>query len=378
MGRRSAGDNDQQLSVADLLRAASRDRQPRRSRRHGDSNLATVRDDPQQSEVALPAEQVGAPSANPKEIQHQAGDLATPPSKRVGPDPKQRRVTEQAGEQVTSLPDGVSAANDSDQISELAIDPVLPLPDRVSLDPRRGQVSESASDLPIPPQDGVSAGQHSDQTVEQERERRIETTGAQALEVLDVDIAAKNADSQQSSALAFLSAADPAEHRLVPTATPRSNAGPADELDTAEVPVFDERDASAESSLSTAKAESAEVEPMLTMALPTPAETEPGPLARSDLVDHSAATSWLLAIGEVVLAIVIGAGLAYVFRLLWDIYPYVAAVIAPLVICGVIGVVGLARKRLRQGAIPLPLLLVILFITGLLVVLPAAWVMTTR
>lgn len=252
MGRRSAGDNDQQLSVADLLRATSNDRQPRRSRRHGDSNLAAVRDDPEQSAVTLPSERVGATSANPKEIQQQASDLAAPPSEGVGPDPKQRQVTEPAGEPATSMPDGVSAVKGS------------------------GQVSELATDLPIPPRDGVSARQRSDQTVAQGRERRVETTGAQALEVLDAETAAKNADSQLASAFAFLSAPDPAEHSVVPTTTPLSDVGPTGDLDTAEVPAVDERDASAESSSSTATAGPAEVEPMPNTAMPTPAETEPG------------------------------------------------------------------------------------------------------
>lgn len=92
--------------------------------------------------------------------------------------------------------------------------------------------------------------------------------------------------------------------------------------------------------------------------------------------EHSGAVHWALAVGEVLLAVVIGVGLSYVFRLMWDIAPYGAAILAPVVICAVVGIVGFSRKKMGLGAIPLTLLLLVLFVTSLLVVLPAAWVLT--
>ena len=85
---------------------------------------------------------------------------------------------------------------------------------------------------------------------------------------------------------------------------------------------------------------------------------------------------WTLAIGEVILAVAIGVGLSFVFRLLWDIAPYAAAVLAPVVICAVVAIVGFGRKKMGLGSIPLSLLLLVLFVTALLVVIPAAWVLT--
>lgn len=112
--------------------------------------------------------------------------------------------------------------------------------------------------------------------------------------------------------------------------------------------------------------------------------SQPSPPSEPESVDNapekaaherSSAVHWMLAIGEVVLAVAIGVGLSYVFRLLWDITPYVASVLAPVVICAVVGIVGLSRKKLGLGAIPLGLLLLVLFVTALLVVVPAAWVL---
>lgn len=93
--------------------------------------------------------------------------------------------------------------------------------------------------------------------------------------------------------------------------------------------------------------------------------------------EHSGAAHWTLAIGEVILATAIGVGLSFVFRLLWDIAPYAAAVLAPVVICAVVAIVGFSRKKMGLGSIPLSLLLLVLFVTALLVVIPAAWVLTS-
>lgn len=327
MGRRSAGGNDQQRSVADLLRAASSDNQPHRSRRHGESNLVTARDDRPPSAVAL----------------SDAQDESTPASPEQNPE----------------------------QGTALSADLAAPPADIISADESTDERAEPADDLAGTPRESVDTQKYSAPAATPDIEQLIETTDARELPNAQT---VEDADPPRSSASGLLKS-NPAAHSAAPRTL--SDVGPTDDLDTAEVPAVD-KDPAAASSLQTTGSESVEVESTSNASMPSPAKTESAPLAQPEPTDQSATTSWFLAIGEVVLAIVIGAGLAYVFRLLWDIYPYVAAVIAPLVICGVIGVVGLARKRLRQGAIPLSLLLVILFITGLLVVLPAAWVMTTR
>lgn len=111
---------------------------------------------------------------------------------------------------------------------------------------------------------------------------------------------------------------------------------------------------------------------------PLPAEPTPAaaPATEPATAKRASAVHYLLALGELILAVALGLGLSYLFRQLWDFTPYVAAVAAPVAVCGLVGVVGAVRKRLHLGAVPLGLLLVILFVATLLVVLPAAWVIS--
>lgn len=118
-----------------------------------------------------------------------------------------------------------------------------------------------------------------------------------------------------------------------------------------------------------------ETTPTATTPAPTPAPT-PAEKAASAPAKSTSFVHYLLALGELILAVALGLGLSYLFRQLWDFTPYVAAVAAPVAVCGLVGVVGVVRKRLHLGAVPLGLLLVILFVATLLVVLPAAWVIS--
>lgn len=97
----------------------------------------------------------------------------------------------------------------------------------------------------------------------------------------------------------------------------------------------------------------------------------------SDASGESAepAPSWKVAAGEVLLAVALGTGLSYGFRVLWRWQPYVAAVAAPICICLAVGLVGIIRARRGYPMMPFAVLLLILFVLTVLVTLPAAWVM---
>lgn len=316
MGRRSAGGNREQHSVADLLRAAAASQTQTGPRRHAKTEPESEGYDGQSVELGTPVQEINSPPAPSTTAQMSITEPAQAP--RTAPDPE--RDLEPNSSPASTVRAEFLHGNAG---------------------PRTTQISASSDEV--------------------------------------------------ASAFAFLPGADTAVRTTEPPAAvsderPRSPAANStDDMDTGRLPIVEPAPIEIEPQPSEADLSSSKVEPQPDESEPTldTAESAPTDAAAARQVSadpgsRSGATSWLLAVGEVVLAIVIGAGLAYVFRLLWDIYPYVAAVIAPVVICGVIGIVGYTRKRLNQGSIPLSLLLVILFITGLLVVLPAAWVMTTR
>lgn len=131
--------------------------------------------------------------------------------------------------------------------------------------------------------------------------------------------------------------------------------------------------AAAEQDESSSTPEAADAPPTL-----EPADPVTGEMAATQSTTPQTGAPPTLMVLEVVLAAVLGFALSYVYRLLWDLQAYLAAITAPLVLCGVVLIVGAARRRLGHGAIPLPLLLLILFVVTLLVMLPAAWVLDGR
>ncbi|MPR00483.1 hypothetical protein GB931_21665 [Modestobacter sp. I12A-02628] len=82
--------------------------------------------------------------------------------------------------------------------------------------------------------------------------------------------------------------------------------------------------------------------------------------------------AWLRFGLEIVAAAAVGIAVHYVFSLLWDLAPYAAVVAAPLAVTGLVGGVGWWRQRRGRGPVGLPLLLVLLFAGTLLVIVPAA------
>lgn len=99
-----------------------------------------------------------------------------------------------------------------------------------------------------------------------------------------------------------------------------------------------------------------------------PAEEEPA----EPLTAAQSALAWARFAGELVVALAVGVGLYYLFSVLWELLPYLAVVLAPLVLTGLVGGVAFWRRRHGQPQLETRLLLVLLFAGTLLVVVPAA------
>lgn len=126
---------------------------------------------------------------------------------------------------------------------------------------------------------------------------------------------------------------------------------------------------------------------ILAGAEPAPPRHEPArqphaahpPSRTPDLVDRpspaqrdGSSPGMLLAV-ELLLMLVLGAALAFGFRMLWVAAPYAAAVAAPLCLCLAIGVLLAVRMRGGAPSMPVGQLLLVVFAFVLLVSLPAAW-----
>ncbi len=99
-----------------------------------------------------------------------------------------------------------------------------------------------------------------------------------------------------------------------------------------------------------------------------PAEVpEPEPLTAVQ-----SALAWARFAGELVLALAVGVGVYYLFTVLWELVPYVAVVLAPVVVTGLVAGVAFWRRRHGQAQLDTRVLLVLLFAGTLLVVVPAA------
>ena len=89
----------------------------------------------------------------------------------------------------------------------------------------------------------------------------------------------------------------------------------------------------------------------------------------------SAARGWSLLLVEVVAAAFLGVLLWYGFSVLWELYPYAAAVAAPVVLAGIVGVGQLLRARRGLPALPGSAVFALLLVGAVLAVLPAAAVL---
>jgi hypothetical protein len=109
--------------------------------------------------------------------------------------------------------------------------------------------------------------------------------------------------------------------------------------------------------------------------------TGPIPVVRPDGLDDAgeldttpreSALAWLRFAGELVIALVAGVGIYFTATLLWENVPYLAVLLVPLAVTGLVAGVGAWRQR--QGREPVgPRLLAVLVVAGtLLTITPAA------
>lgn len=112
--------------------------------------------------------------------------------------------------------------------------------------------------------------------------------------------------------------------------------------------------------------------------VPVPPLAEPAAEPAGEPIPATAARAglgWLLSAAELVGAAVLGVLIWYAFSLLWELYPYVAALAAPFVLTGL--VVGGRLVRRRSGRrLGLSTLIALLLVGTLLAVLPAAAVLS--
>jgi len=90
---------------------------------------------------------------------------------------------------------------------------------------------------------------------------------------------------------------------------------------------------------------------------------------------HGAAVGWLILATELLAAAVLGVVIWYAFSLLWELYPYIAAVAAPVVLAGLVLAGQLLRRARSQEPMGPSVIAVLLLVAAFLVVFPAASVL---
>jgi membrane protein YdbS with pleckstrin-like domain len=91
-----------------------------------------------------------------------------------------------------------------------------------------------------------------------------------------------------------------------------------------------------------------------------------------DVSPKESALAWLRFAGELLIALAAGVGIYFLATLLWENVPYLAVLLVPVAVTGLVAGVGAWRQR--QGREPVgPRLLAILVVAGtLLTIAPAA------
>jgi hypothetical protein len=90
---------------------------------------------------------------------------------------------------------------------------------------------------------------------------------------------------------------------------------------------------------------------------------------------RESALAWVRFAGELVIALVAGIGVYLLATVLWEQIPYLAVVLAPLAVTGLVAGVSVFRRRLGHEAMGAPLLALLVFAGALLTVLPAVSVL---
>jgi hypothetical protein len=91
---------------------------------------------------------------------------------------------------------------------------------------------------------------------------------------------------------------------------------------------------------------------------------------------RESAIAWLRFAGELVIALAAGIGVYLLATVLWEQLPYLAVVLAPLAVTGLVAGVSVFRRRMGHESMGVPLLAVLVFAGALLTVMPAVTVLT--
>ena len=165
-----------------------------------------------------------------------------------------------------------------------------------------------------------------------------------------------------------------ASNRRVPTAPPRTDTGPVPTqgwvtpgTGTTTRTVSEPDPRPAESSSMTAPAHANRSSSPLATAPAENADEEDSAVGLP-----SGALSWAILGIELLAAVGLGVAAWFAFSALWDLLPYVAALVGPLVVTGLVAVAGALRSRTGRNPLGLPTLCILVFAGTVLVVVPAA------
>ncbi|WP_040339143.1 hypothetical protein [Candidatus Blastococcus massiliensis] len=114
--------------------------------------------------------------------------------------------------------------------------------------------------------------------------------------------------------------------------------------------------------------------------------TGPIPVVRATDVDdldddatpQESALAWLRFAGELVIALAVGVGVFFAATVLWEMASYVALLLVPLAVTGLVAGVGMWRQRQGEEPVGPRLLAVLVFAGTLLTIVPAAQLLATR
>jgi hypothetical protein len=115
-------------------------------------------------------------------------------------------------------------------------------------------------------------------------------------------------------------------------------------------------------------------------------QTGPIPVVRADdpplledegLAPREGVMAWLRFGGELVLALAAGVGIYFLFTMLWQQLPYLAVLLAPVAVAGLVGAVGAWRQRQDREPAGVRVVAVLVFAGTLLTIAPAAGLLST-
>ena len=105
--------------------------------------------------------------------------------------------------------------------------------------------------------------------------------------------------------------------------------------------------------------------------------TDDPPLLDEGLGPREGVLAWLRFGGELVLALAAGVGIYFLFTALWQQLPYVAVLLAPVAVAGLVGSVSAWRQRQDREPAGVRLVAVLVFAGTMLTIAPAAGLLAT-